>query len=168
MLTLSGSERTRRKYILYKIKKTISTFWRVNITECVIHGWSSVWIVIIRDLSQILCIACLSAFWNRRFPDLSKVLNINFHQGFLRSAEVFFFFPRKRGKHDLIYHRKPWKWTAQPTAARLINQDRVSEWVSAIGLPTNLIDVTSYPWAKSTNFLRQLNSNLESRINLAY
>ena len=37
------------KYILHTIKKTISTFWRVNITDCVIYGWPRAWVVIVRD-----------------------------------------------------------------------------------------------------------------------
>ena len=93
LLTLSDSEATRRKYILYTIKKTISTFWRVNITDCEIHSWPSAWIVIVTDF---ISHSLHSAFRNRRFLNLSNVLNINFHtrwntKGFFRSAEVLFF-----------------------------------------------------------------------------
>ena len=32
-----------------------TTFWQVNITDCMIHGWPSAWILIVRDfISQSL------------------------------------------------------------------------------------------------------------------
>ena len=99
-----------------------TTFWWVNIIDCVIHGWPSAWIVIVRDFIS----HCLhSVVCNRRFlftGSLTFQMNINFHmfrdetqKGFW-GALRFYFFPRRlhhcfwRSKHDLIYHPKGIPW----------------------------------------------------------
>ena len=104
---------------------TQKTFWRVNITDCVIHGWPSAWILIVRDF---ISHSLYSVVCNRRFlftGPLTLQKNINFHmfrdetqKGFWGELR-FYFFPEKlhhcfwRSKHDLIYHCKGISWLTQ-------------------------------------------------------